>query len=50
VTHNDFRAARPLENVSSTSFVGRGFSRDIKTEAKLGFSPWRFNTSTREDL
>jgi hypothetical protein len=23
------------------SFVGRGFSRDIKTIERLGFSPWR---------
>jgi len=22
-------------------FVGRGFSRDIKTIERLGFSPWR---------
>ncbi len=26
------------------AFVGRGFSRDIKSQKKMGFSPLRFRT------
>jgi len=30
----------PLQAISPGSFVGRGFSRDIKAKEKTGFSPW----------
>jgi hypothetical protein len=45
VTHKDFHAEPIPEAISDPkvsqieSFVGRGFSRDVRLERKLGFSP-----------